>query len=259
MSIIFDSSEVLRAISVGVGIAIAVSSAEMIVAWREISLFIGRSSAPTKFSNDQFLNSPFVLVAGRLAFALWLVVAAALGHSQVLPITMLTALTVCLAYFRVVGIDGSDQLQSITVIGLCFANIFQDNRVSEVILYFFAFQIVLAYATAGLAKALSPYWRNGDVLGKILNTYSYGAERPARFLLSHKRHNLAATYFPIVFLTTFPLIFVLNSDMVLYGYLLAGLLFHAGNAILMGLNNFLLTFPVLYPALVYTHARIHLL
>ena len=39
--------------------------------------------------------------------------------------------------------------------------------------------------SSGLAKLISPEWRRGDMLGRILDTFSHGTEKAARFLKQH--------------------------------------------------------------------------
>jgi hypothetical protein len=112
-------------------------------------------------------------------------------------------------------------------------------------LSFIAAQAVLAYATSGIAKLISPVWRDGTGLAGILSTVDHGTPRVSLWLARHPTFSELASWSTIAFECAFVLVLVLPSP-VGAAILVIGLLFHAGCAVLMGLNSFLWAFPATY-------------
>lgn len=155
------------------------------------------------------------------------------------------------------GRDGADQLRLITLGILALASLVGKDSFYTYSIIFISIQVIISYITSGISKLNSSYWRKGDALGKILNNYTYGNQYAAILLLNNKGLNRALTYAPIFLMITLPFTFI-SSEI---NYLLLSLIslfgFHLGTALLMGLNDFLFTFPATYPCLIAIHITIH--
>jgi hypothetical protein len=67
------------------------------------------------------------------------------------------------------GLDGADQMATITFVALMLAHLRRANtRVQKACLWFIALQGCLSYLISGLAKAVSPEWMDGSALPGIL-------------------------------------------------------------------------------------------
>jgi hypothetical protein len=122
--------------------------------------------------------------------------------------------------------------------------------VAEICLWYLSLQLCLAYATAGVAKALGREWRRGSAIPDILATRSYGHAALAAWLRARPRLTRWVTYSVMAFECLFPLILTLGPS-VAWFFVGMGFLFHIVNAYAMGLNRFLWAFPATYPAVLY--------
>lgn len=157
---------------------------------------------------------------------------------------------------RVTGRDGSDQLRLLTLLSFSLCFLLEDNVGQLFSMIFIGTQVLIGYATSGIVKMLSSYWRRGDVLNHILGTYSYGIPKVADFLRKYPKIEKILTYgaiFTMVFVT---ISFFLPFQNLLIASLLMMFCFHAATAILMGLNDFLITFPLAYPGILLFHSYI---
>jgi hypothetical protein len=148
---------------------------------------------------------------------------------------------------RHTGGDGAEQLAMLVLIaaGLAVLPYPADGRVMMAAV-FIAAQVSLAYVTAGIAKLASGIWRDGAALPAIFSTNTHGHPLAAALLANHGGLARAGSWGVIVFECAFPLLFLGPSWLAL-GFLAVGLAFHAGCALLMGLNSFLWSFPATYP------------
>lgn len=147
------------------------------------------------------------------------------------------------------GLDGSDQMFALAMIAgagalLCGA------RLGRWFLYFLAAQLVLSYVIAGVAKLVSPVWRDGSCLERILATRAYSSPRTAGVLRTHPRLGLAMAWGVMLFEVSFAVVPFLDGP-VLVAFLSAGALFHLGIVLTMHLTTFLFAFVSAYPAMVY--------
>ncbi len=156
-----------------------------------------------------------------------------------------------LMYRERVGTDGSDQMLNIVAISLIPWYALPEGAVGRLIgVYFLVGQSVLSYLTAGIAKALSAYWRQGDCAWRVLNTATFGHPRASAILRMHPRVSLILTWAMISFECAFVLVlFAPNSLM--WAILAAGIVFHGANAVLMGLNVFPWAFGATYPLIIW--------
>src|SRR5262245_63328048 len=98
-------------------------------------------------------------------------------------------------------------------------------------------------------------WRSGTALSAILGTASHGQEWAARTLRDHPRISMGLTWSVILLEVMFPLLLVGPLPLA-FAVLTAGLLFHIGCAVLMGLNSFVWAFPATYPCLLVARAQL---
>jgi|GEM_PF-2611224 len=158
---------------------------------------------------------------------------------------------------RKIGRDGADQLRLLAFLSfsLCF---FSSNDLIKILpLYFIGFQLLILYGTSGLAKLFSSHWRKGNVLGDILMTNSYGSKSFAKYLKSNPTIEKAFTYSAIFSMLFVPISFFIPIPELFYISLLCMFLFHISTAVLMGLNDFLFTIPMAYPAIYYLYISFH--
>jgi hypothetical protein len=170
------------------------------------------------------------------------------GAAPILAVIFLTSL---LMHFRCpFGMDGSDQMLTQIFGGLLMGQLSGSTLGHNAALWFIAAQACLSYFTSGIAKAMSPHWRDGKVVFAIFNTRTYGYEPAARWLIhsptTTRVLGLGAVYmecvFPISILVGFPVCLL---------FIAWGVAFHLMNAVVMGLNSFFWSFVATYPAVIY--------
>jgi hypothetical protein len=125
--------------------------------------------------------------------------------------------------------------------------------VAKATLWFIALQGCLSYATAGWVKAFIPAWRQGTGAFAIINVPWIGPEWLARWLHHHPLVTKAVTWLTLGMECAFPFVLVIGypGNLVFISW---GLLFHCGNALILGLNTFVWAWIATYPALVYVTA-----
>jgi len=144
---------------------------------------------------------------------------------------MLTVATssLVLSFRNVVGNDGSDQMSLILFAALSIAALSHDLFIRSAGLVFIAVQSIL----------------------QIMNTRTYGLEGVARSLARLPGTVNGALCWTIILVETlFFLVLFLPSPWFLV-FLMWGLIFHAYNAIVMGLNTFFWSFVATYPCIVF--------
>lgn len=155
------------------------------------------------------------------------------------------------------GDDGSDQMSAIVLIAI-FLTVGPHSTplILEMGLWFIALQACLSYATAGIAKLVSPIWRGGDAVYLIFNTAAYGLQPVAEFLEHRRWLNLTLCWAVILMETLFPLALLLPEPWN-WIFLAWGTAFHILNAVIMGLNSFLWAFVATYPAMLFASWHLH--
>jgi hypothetical protein len=190
------------------------------------------------------------LLFARLAVAL----AVALFPSQTVPLAALTALNILVSLRLPSGRDGADQMSSIALAALTLGA-FGDDTARVLSVWFVAAQGILSYVVAGVAKAAAKGWWTGGYLRAILSTTSYGDVRSLKILRRYPLLSTAASVGVIVFECTFWAVLVLPPKAAVI-FLVMGFLFHAANAAVMGLNNFVWAFVATYPCILVLRAAI---
>lgn len=158
---------------------------------------------------------------------------------------------------RDIGKDGSDQLRLLALLAYSLCFLLNKTEGQLLSLYFSGAQVLLAYATSGTLKITSKYWRKGDVLAGILSTHSYGVPGISQFISKHPTLERVMSYSAIAAMLAVPLSFCFpyQEPLVITMSLMLG--FHFTTSILMGLNDFLFTFPLAYPGILLLHNFVH--
>jgi hypothetical protein len=124
----------------------------------------------------------------------------------------------------VYGLDGADQMYVVVFLGLAVYELMpQGSLASAAGLIYIGAPTVLSYLIAGCVKIAGPSWRDGTAIGGIMTTKIYGNSAAAAVLQGRA----------------------------------AGVLFHAANTALMGLNSFFMAFVASYPAVAYVNELMH--
>ncbi|NNB96810.1 hypothetical protein HI113_23195 [Corallococcus exiguus] len=150
---------------------------------------------------------------------------------------------------RQIGGSGSEQLTFIFLITFFLVILAGGSdsarRVGDV---FIAAQVLLAYFTAGVAKAISPIWRHGGALANIMSTEGYGTTAIARLLTNHPTLDRALCWAVIAWEISFPLVLI-APDSPRIAFISSGVAFHLSCAFLLGLNRFVWSFCGCYSAI----------
>lgn len=186
----------------------------------------------------------------RLAVAL----AAALFPGETAPLAALTALNLFVSLRLPSGRDGADQMSSIALTALTLGA-FGDDSARVLSVWFVATQGILSYVVAGIAKAAAKGWWTGGYLRGILSTTSYGDVRALKVFRRYPLLSTAASVGVIAFECTFWAVLVLPPKAAI-AFLVLGFLFHAANAAIMGLNNFVWAFVATYPCILVLRAAL---
>ncbi|MFC0429191.1 hypothetical protein [Kutzneria buriramensis] len=146
------------------------------------------------------------------------------------------------------GADGSDHVNIVVCAALAASKFFpNDEKARNACTAFIAGQSVISYFAAGLAKVISPYWRDGSGMQGIFRTKTYGQKQVGELLQKFPWFAKAAGWSVWAGEMAFPLALLAPKPIAL-GLLGTGVSFHAGNAAFMGLNRFLWAFSATYPA-----------
>ncbi|MFI9723606.1 hypothetical protein ACIHFE_28780 [Streptomyces sp. NPDC052396] len=181
------------------------------------------------------------------------VAARSTGGSAVLACVLLSTLLLGL-HRGDYGTDGADQMAALALLTAA-ATLVVGGTVGRLFLAFLTCQLVLSYLIAGVAKLVSPMWRDGSCLALILSTHSYGSPRLAAALRARPLLGRLLAWGVMVLEVTFWLAFFLPG-VPRWGFLAAGAALHIGIAVTMGLSTFVFAFIGAYPALVFTAASL---
>lgn len=187
------------------------------------------------------------LVAAQAGLGVVVLVGGVLTPWGWIALCLLAVAFVGLRWYRRTGGDGADQMTTIVFIGAALAApAFMGELRVALGAFFIAAQALLAYATSGVAKLVSPVWRDGTGLAGILSTVDHGTPSLGAWLTRHPLFSKLGSWGTIAFECAFVLVLVLPPPLGA-AVLVVGLLFHAACAVTMGLNSFLWAFPATYP------------
>jgi hypothetical protein len=150
------------------------------------------------------------------------------------------------------GLDGSDHMNLVLLGSTAMAQLVGTQVCGHLALCFVAAQLVLAYVTAGVAKAFGWQWRRGSAVGRVLRTTSFGSPAFAAMLRRRPLTGKLLTWTVVLYEVFFPVAFI-GPRWVCIAMLCGGVLMHSAIAVLMGLNGFLWSFVACYPAATYVH------
>jgi len=255
----------LLAVSVLLFISILLSSAQNIVnneAFGENGLMrwdIMREAFKTTIFRHAFFSRLFdrrgfiLLNLARVGMVVWCLAA----HPFLpVPITLLFLLN-CLLYLRTFpATTAVDQLNTIVLFCLMLCSYFPSEGFISLTLCFIALQAIICYFCNGLMKILEPGWRNGVWLKDLLQTESYSHPLIRRIVVKAPATLISKAGWIVIL---WELGFILTPFLpraVLMGYLIFGVLFHLGVALIMGLNTFVWTFLSTYPALLFLQSLV---
>lgn len=228
-----DSNTAVQLTQWLLAIGLALQSIESLVAWRT-------------FGN----RIVFVL---RLILALSLLVPATVLPPFVLAtVHLVLLLTAMLLIARLRGplCGGSDAMWFQVQLGLLLASLAGWHPVLvRVGLGWIAAQSVLSYFLAGVVKFRNPRWRRGEALQCLLASDGpYVIWVRVRRLAGSAAVCRALAWAAIGFELLFPLVLMVPVEWRGW-WLAAGLMFHLGNAVVLGLNRFVWAWAATYPAL----------
>jgi hypothetical protein len=264
MSTGFIDAETALAIGVRLaGVSLLISATEQLTIRKEafgptgpfsesVARVFGRSVVENPLLRRAFAVAPYSNLVAATAIV-------ALGpFGDVGPVALVVALIGAhvVRWRRVFASDGAEQMTTLVLLaGLLAAVPFADHRTVRIAVWFIAGQAVLAYTSAGLAKAFSSTWRSGAAVPIIMGSEAHGHPTAARVFAAVPLLGKAATWSVIAFECSFFLA-VLGPWPLAVGLLAAGAAFHIGCAILMGLNSFVWAFAATYASVWYAAAHL---
>lgn len=202
----------------------------------------------------QWISHPFFVPAVTGARALAALILIFVSNSSALGTACALAIIVAsivMQWRAPLGLDGSDQMSLITFVAVAIAMLFPgDVHVARASLWFIAIQGCLSYSVAGIAKVISPVWRSGEAVRRILGTRTYGSKKSASLVSGRDRLCVALSWLLMLFECSFPLALAFGQTGVAV-FAVLGILFHIANAVIMGLNTFVWAFVATYPAILF--------
>ncbi|MGD0703243.1 MAG: hypothetical protein ABSA02_25585 [Trebonia sp.] len=164
-------------------------------------------------------------------------------------IIVIVGSSIIVAFRNFVGADGADQMTVLIFVSLLLYTVTGDRVTQSLAVGFLGAQCILSYVVAGMAKSVSPVWRNGLALKGIFRTETYGVALVGNTLSSLPGNmNRLLCWAVIVWESTFFAVLFLPLPVCLAMLALAAA-FHIFNAFTMGLNTFVWSFVAGYPAI----------
>ena len=202
----------------------------------------------------QFISHPFFVPAVTGARALAALVLIFFSNNYSLStacVLAIIAASIVMFWRAPIGLDGSDQMSLITFVAIAIYKLFpRDVHVAQASLWFIAIQGCLSYFVAGIAKVISPVWRSGEAVRRILGTRTYGTSRSASLVSGRDGVCVALSWLLMLFECSFPLALAFGkTGFTVFAVL--GFFFHITNAVTMGLNTFVWAFVATYPAILF--------
>jgi hypothetical protein len=225
---------------------------EAIMPWKVVRLGPGRVARhqPVRSFLDYFYRKPAMELVASLRFTagILVIIAPAFSVLSFACLFLLLLIIVADSYRNPMGGEGADQMHMILVVSLAIGSFpGSTSTVRVAALLFIAAQSLLSYAASGFAKLISPIWRSGVAISGILSTRDYGIPAVGEYFVRHRSISTMLAWMTIVFECAF--ILAVSSPWVALVFITLGICFHAGVAVIMGLNAFLIAFPATYPAL----------
>jgi len=141
--------------------------------------------------------------------------------------------------------DAMTNLVALSVFAVDGASAF-NIEATQTGLVFIASQSVLSYFSAGMTKVRRPLWRSGRALRTFVGIERYGAPTWTEPLLAVPGFTTVASLCLMAWQMTFPLSVLTPSWCILA--CLIGLVFHVINFFVFGLQRFVWSWAITYPA-----------
>jgi hypothetical protein len=186
----------------------------------------------------------FVLVAVQLTASL-----AMIGWSsdpQLWALACVVTIQVVYNFRNRPALIGADQMQVIVLAACLLQALFPDAMATYVCAAFVFMQLMLAYLTSGLAKAVSPIWREGTAIRQIARSESLGLRGLHRCIVRYPALAPMLCWTTIVFEVAFPWLMLGGTQTALV-FFVSGVMFHLAVATIMGLDAFLWPYIAAYP------------
>jgi hypothetical protein len=193
---------------------------------------------------------PMAVLALRL-FALAVVVTGPVGSIPFAAGLSLLLLTQLHHFVRRGGVttDTSDALNLSTLGAAWLGTVLgRDALSAKAGLWFVAALAVLSYFANGVAKLAAPSWRSGRAIIALLSTQTFGNRTLYRALAERPRWARMICWMMMLWECGFVLV-VIVPDRFRMPLVISGILFHAFNAAIIGLNKFFWAFVATYPAI----------
>jgi len=264
-----DLGDVVRLTTLLVGVSLLLGSLEQLAtlqeyrgdglySWKVFRTQFPEFSAPLVrplFSAAFDYSGVRALLCSTMVSAL-LLLTPGLGLSvYLIPIAAALIIKSALAYRNFYGADGSDQMETIVLAGLCATVWLLPGKPARLGMAFIAAESALSYGASGVSKLFSRAWMSGEAAFQIFNTYTYGNLFAASALRKYPYLARPACWLIIAYECAFPLCLILPWRISL-AILCLGVCFHVFNALVMGLNKFVWAFVATYPALFYCNREI---
>lgn len=149
------------------------------------------------------------------------------------------------------GTDGSDQVAALVQTTAGAARISSTPEVRDALIWYLALQSNLSYLVSGWFKLLGQSWRNGEALGGIMRTRTYGNERFWELTQRFPKASRWLARGTMALECGFPVVYLCRGKLV-RPILLSAASFHAANGFLMGLGRFVTAFLSMHPMVAYT-------
>jgi hypothetical protein len=197
--------------------------------------WIDRMLAPRAF---------FVLVAIQLSGSL-----AILARPSDPPVWALTCVLTIQMLYNVrnrTALIGADQMHVIVLAGCLIQALFPDSFATYASAVFVTAQLFLAYVTSGVAKAVSPTWRDGTAIRQIARSEAVGLRSLHGVIGRYPVLAPVLCWAAIAFEVAFPWLMFGGTYAALV-FFVSGVMFHLTIATVMGLDLFLWAYVAAYP------------
>jgi hypothetical protein len=186
----------------------------------------------------------FVMLLGLRCVAAALVLF--VGESRVWPLLCISQILLCVR-FRGASNGGSDSMSVVLASALSVPALFGRTPLAiQAALFYIGVQVTFSYVIAGLAKLRQPDWQNGRALQHFVLSSPYGVPRGVRWLVEQRSVALTLGWSVVAFECLFPLAWL--DPRLCLAWLGFGVLFHAANVLVLGLNRFFWVWVAGYPA-----------
>jgi hypothetical protein len=231
--------------------------ADGLLSW-EVLRLRPRLSRPNGMHIVLYSSAAFRAAISARALAGLVLLAPVASWLDLASASMIVASCLYVSRRAVFGVDGSDQMGMVVAVGVAIISAgiaLGDPELAFIGILAIAGQATLAYFIAGAAKMLSPTWRKGQAMPRVMSTRSFGDPLAARIAAGYPRLSHGLCWFVILTEMLFPLVFVVPPDVAIVA-LASYAIFHFANAYFMGLNAFVWPFLATYPSVMLMNATV---